>query len=620
MFACIEKNRRVSKLVDHIIVSLSSILVFFRVLGGTPSDIHLAWVPWNDLYGWYTRALILKTSGTPISTPALGFPAEFRNGAWGTLGFDGLNLGVQWGLIKLGASPIVSTNLLIVGLMLLGSALSLYLLHLLAVNRIMCIIGSLLLSTLPFTFIRIAHINIAFVWPYIGLLVILFSLFGLITVPRTVVVALGVAIGSSGSYSFIYILIVIAAVSAAHLLATKRRLRPRGDLAALFVVGVMLAVFLYVSALIYWPSPLQTPNINKIRSLSEASLWQGWHLSLFLPGPFSGIPGVSKAFSMLNELVFAQMDPSSLCVDSWVLQSVHQEWGCRRLVDSLAFNSIASLVGNWITIGCVMVSVFHANPTSVEGRRFPPGFQRSHLEAIKFASIAWLVVVFSSSFGFGLLVFRVFPGARAWGRMYLIALVCSVLIFVLILNYIFQVARSRAIRAALFALVAVLVIDQTSYSLNVLGPSRLSQTVYSRFASVLSSEFATDCPLVLFPSNRYAIMSDTFSSGYFQYNDLSLALYAPQFRWSSGMSSSEQPDQWPKQNSPFASEDERHEYFNKLVSRSHLLGACGFVVDKSPGSGVSDWDESFLVDQIRKHGLKYDRTAMDFMSAIRISD
>jgi hypothetical protein len=597
--------KRGQSTIDYLLGIVFSVLTFVHAQGGSIGDLDLIWFPNSDLTGWYLRSLAFTTEGVPSFTSSLAFPQTFDTN-WGWNSFDLLQVAIQWLLAKLGANPIIATNLLVLFMVGLTAGSAVFAFKRLGTSRLFTIFGALLLSTLPFTFFRSYHPNIAFGWPYILCCVASLGITESLRLRVWAYFVIGLMIGASGSYAILFCMICLGPVLIVVLVGRfSDRARQLTRVGVLFS-GAVVSVLVYLALLSMWKPTNTDLDIFNFRDPSEARFWQGWMITNFLPGPTSGIPLLREVFELLNTWLYPALDPTPLCPAEWNLEGLVAEWGCIRLIEGHSLNSIASLLGNWLVLSTIFILIVaridKSNGLMVQG---PIRKALTNNRSILTLILLWCTVSITYSFGLGLLIARVMPGARSWGRMSLLLSVVAVLVAVILLD---SLLKSREIskfrRLILVAISLTLFADQVNFKFDSLPITRPLQRQYADFADAIRNQLPKNCGVALIPSQRYARGISTFEYDYTPTSDLFLSLYVPTLRWSSGLIQEDFGGPWPPLNS-LQTELERQLYFNDFVRTGLNLGVCGFVIDRSRGSGISDWDETFLRSELRKFNQNY---------------
>jgi hypothetical protein len=608
------------RLFDYSTTISAAIISFVYSLGGSLRDLNLIWFSDSDLLGWYLRSLAFTTEGAPSFTRGLNYPSEFHS-TWGWIAFDLLHVAIQFLFSELGVSPIPSTNILILLMVGLTAGSTLFVLHKLRVHRLLSIVGGFLVATVPFTLLRPYHINAGFAWPYVLCCVVALGIAGIICLRSWSYLTLGVAIGASGSYAIVYCLICIGVVFVVALLRNHSGVRRLTKNFSYFLLGVVTSLGLYMALLSIWTPTNPNLDIYNFRDPSEARLWQGWMISNLVPGPISGIPIFDSIAEGFNNWLFVALDPTRLCPPDWSVQGTLAKWGCLRLVESHSFNSMASFFGNWLIVAAIVsaVSSSYRETSSKEHSKFELGFMARNPSTSTIILI-WFTVIVTYSFGVGLLVARVFPGARTWGRMSLVATVCSILVLVIFLNEKVQLNRAWSTKNfALGAFLLLVVCDQVNYNLDALALTRAEQLKYSDFASGIQERYSEGCAIAQFPALRYTTGLSKFDLEYSVSSDYFLSLYLPKLRWSAGPLTERFGEPWPPRSGPFEAVSDRQAYFEQFVGTALTLGVCGFVIDRTPGSGVTEWDETFIRSELNRLGLQYEVVRRSDLTSLHIT-
>lgn len=617
---CLDRLKiRAQEIFDYLLAMILSITFFVRAIGGSVGDLDRIWFPVSDLIGWYHRSLALTTSGSPTATDAFNFPLDYQTN-WGWMSFDLIQVTIQWLGAKSGIDPISSTNLMIVLMVGLTSGSALFTFKRLGIGRLLSIAGAFILSTLPFTLFRTYHPNISFAWPYVLCCVAILGLNETVRLKTKSYFIIGILIGSSGSYSILFCVICISLVSLVSFMSYSFSRRAFVRQLLVLLAGLVVALASYLALLRIWKPSNTNLDIFNFRDPSEARFWQGWPISNFLPGPISGLPILSPLFRSINDWFFPSIDSSSLCPSDWRIEGPIERWGCLRVIEAHSLNSIATLIGNWLILAVLLVFIVAASNqgmTTSRATKFLGVLARDR--SVPTLTIIWVTVVFTYSYGFGLLIARVLPGARSWGRMSLFSSVCAVLVLFILLNRLVHQRQANKPQMRIVILMSFLLLfDQANYKVYSLSLTRPIQNQYSDFASDIREQYPRGCGIAQFPSQRYTTGISRFNERYTVTSEYFLSLYLPELRWSAGPTVESSSNPWPPKTSPFETEYDRKLYFEQFVLTALQLDVCGFVIDRTDGSGVTDWDETFFRNKLNALKIKYEVIRRTNLTSLQI--
>ena len=578
--------------ISLLLVVIACATLPLRILGANFSDLSRVWFASSDLVGSYEKALSFITNGNMFFSDALGFPNVQEN-LWSRVNaFDGAQVLIHYGLVSLTRNPILGTNLFLISQFVLTGILSYLLLRSLHAGHVLSAAFAISIALMPFTFVQLGHVAVAFLWPYVaGLLLTRIILTdGSMRLKIPLVVAMTALVFSSGGYCIAFIsltilpaFIVTMSINGAW---TKHRLKLVGTSMVTSAVAVLTQIMI-----LNLTRPTEIP-FAPIRGAAEFGDYQGINASLFVPSQFSGIPVVRDFGLYVFNRLFLNLVPQNFCLGDLPSRDSQTYIQCSVLSERLAFPSLSAVLG--VLVGVVWLArLAHMRliDASTSSSNFTSNCPKTSEAGLSTIAMAGVLTFLISSFGLSLFVGYLVPSLRSWGRIQGVILVVGVVVLCVgISSALGRRSTWRPFRTYVPCVVlAIVMIDQGGYSFDSISRHQEEQDRYRGVASALEEKLAPHCGVIVMPSRQMRLSDQTVHSSVYSVSaDELFAFYGPTLRWSGGNADGQvKTDSIPMSVWPLADSQPSISQISESVKTALNFGTCAYVFDETSGSLVA---------------------------------
>lgn len=577
------QSRTLTTFLWLVLAAAVSCVMFLHVLGAGIQDLQTPWFYPSDLIAWYGRALAFSTSGSDTQTWSLGFPGEMTFPASGYTSLDWLQYQSQRVLTAVLHQPVLSTNIWILSQIVLTSTVGYLFFRFLRVSSLMSFIGAVGISVAPFTVSHLANPNIAFLWPYVCAIfccaIILSPRRGMRWVIASTCLAVMISVG--GAYAFVFSCTVLFPALALRIFITRTN-GARDSMLRLMVAALGVAISLTLQVVFGSNAELSVPD----RIPEEVSAWQGWNISLFLPGNLSGFPWLANIGKYIYTDIYQVIDSGLLCLGGTESRDGFFSLYCRVLNERIAYPSLLTLGGAIVLtlslVGMWGHTVRRSPPTteavSVTGY---PALREPHTFTA-FLTSSWLILLIVSSFGLGVGFAVSVPSVRAWDRIFGLAAVIACTGAILFLHSaLIKIRRKSIYTCCVLAATALVLLDQGAYTLNSVSLHRTESDDYRLSARSLRQVLDPECGIRIVPDERDTNLDSSISPNYHPYADRLISLFEPSLRTTGGQSRITDRGglRWlAASGEPTLGEAQT------MLRRATQAGVCAFVLDENSES------------------------------------
>ena len=538
-------NKYLYDFIALVFINLFSIIAAFWVLGFSPSEMNVPWVPDGDLVHSYTFAQNIKQSGSFGIFSNLAWPYISDLTTFPTFYFFEYSISK---ILTLFVSPIFAVNLYVIFTFPLLTTFTYILFRKFGFSVRSSSAFSLMLALIPWHFQHaVWHVNYA---NYLG-------------VPLTILVIHHLVKGqqSNPNQNFIKIIFlllltttlapyfwlftqIILFVALGYLLIFKeldKNFRLKSLILFLIIPFIKLTeLFILKSQSIYvsFSSPVE-------RDFSMVERYSGSFMALLMPNPNSALPffgGIRNKFDRSSNLGFGEGGPWN----SWI--------GILAIIFTVSI-FIYFAVGN----------------KSIHMYEMQTPQTKVLINILLLSFVVTLLFYWTTGLG-SIFYFFISDWVRSWGRLYIYLIYFAFIVSALLLRKSkFYDKSGRYLQNIILGFIfLIFIFDQVAKPIpNRFEKSRELYEEISEFSNQLSSKIDPGCAVLQLPIMRYP--AGGVIGQVTDYEHFFLYLTNPNLKYSYGSVSGTQQDSWQ--------EKIETKSVSKIVSQAAAVGYCAAVVD-----------------------------------------